>query len=92
MSVFNLLRAELGYRKMNVSLTLSALIATATLLVASPTLLDGYQSESRRQLDQMQEATEHELAALQRETEQQLDELYEIWRKDSHVIPGPDAE
>jgi putative ABC transport system permease protein len=75
MSVFNLLRAELGYRKMNVSLTLSALIAAATLLVASPTLLDGYQSESRRQLDQMQEATEQELAALQRETEQQLDEM-----------------
>ena len=45
MSTFNLLRAELWHRKLNVLLSLTALIAAATLFVASPTLLEGYQQD-----------------------------------------------
>ncbi len=65
MSTFQLLCAELKHRKMNVTLSLLALVAASTLFVASPTLLRGYQQESDRQLRAMQDETRIELEAME---------------------------
>lgn len=75
MSTFQLLCAELRHRKMNVTLSLLALIAAATLFVASPTLLRGYQQESNRRLLTMQQETEHELQAMQEKAQSDLANL-----------------
>ena len=75
MSTFQLLCAELRHRKMNVTLSLLALIAAATLFVASPTLLRGYQQESNRRLLEMQQETDHELQAMQEKAQSDLAEL-----------------
>ena len=75
MSTFQLLSAELWHRKMNVSLSLLALIAAATLFVASPTLLRGYQQESEHRLAAMQQETEQELEALQEKAKADLANL-----------------
>lgn len=82
MSTFVLLRAELWHRKMNVLLSLSALVAAATLFVASPTLLEGYRQESQLRLDEMQHETEQALAAMQEETDSQLVEMQTAADKD----------
>lgn len=75
MSMFRLLTAELWYRKLNITLSLLALVAAATLFVASPTLLGGYRSESERQLAAMQAATESSLATMQTETDSELRQM-----------------
>jgi len=75
MTTFQLLRAELWHRKLNVCLSLLALIAAATLFVASPTLLSGYQVESQRRLQAMQQETEAELTAMQTRAAQDLADL-----------------
>ncbi len=82
MSTFQLLFAELRHRKMNVTLSLLALIAAATLFVASPTLLRGYQQESGRRLLVMQQETDRELQAMQQETEHELQAMQEKARTD----------
>ncbi|HRX77627.1 MAG TPA: FtsX-like permease family protein [Pirellulaceae bacterium] len=75
MSTFQLLCAELRHRKMNVTLSLLALIAAATLFVASPTLLRGYQQESGLRLAKMQQETDRELQAMQEKAKTDLAEL-----------------
>ncbi|MCA9123062.1 MAG: FtsX-like permease family protein [Planctomycetaceae bacterium] len=75
MSTFQLLCAELRHRRMNVILSLCALIAAATLFVASPTLLRGYQQESGRRLAEMQQETDRELQAMQDKAKADLAEL-----------------
>lgn len=75
MSTFQLLFAELQHRKMNVVLSLLALVAAATLFVASPTLLRGYQQESDRQLRTMQEETNQELGAMKEKASVDLADL-----------------
>ena len=82
MSTLILLRAELWHRKMNVMLSLSALIAAATLFVASPTLLEGYRHESQLRLGEMQAETEESLAAMQAETDEQLEQMQAAADKD----------
>lgn len=72
MGTTRLLLAELLHRKTNVALSLAALIAAATLFVAGPTLLNGYQRESARRLATMQKETERKLAEMQRETDAEL--------------------
>jgi putative ABC transport system permease protein len=72
MNTFALLRAEIWHRKMNVLLSLTALVAAATLFVASPTLLDGYRHESQLRLGAMQAETERSLEGMQEETDAQL--------------------
>lgn len=75
MSTIQLLFAELRHRKMNVTLSLLALIAAATLFVASPTLLRGYQQESGRRLLAMQQETDEELQGMQEKAKSDLAEL-----------------
>ena len=72
MTTLKLLRAELWHRKMNVVLTLLALISAATLFVACPTLLEGYRRESNQQLQVMQQETTSKLTEMQAETEAEL--------------------
>jgi ABC-type lipoprotein release transport system permease subunit len=75
MSTFQLLVAELRHRKMNVLLSLLALIAASTLFVASPTLLRGYQQESGRRLLAMQQETDKELQSMQEKAKGDLADL-----------------
>ena len=75
MSTFQLLTAELWHRKLNVTLSLLALVAAATLFVASPTLLRGYQHESDQRLAAMQQETEQELKAMQAKANDDLANL-----------------
>ena len=75
MSIFRLLKAELWYRKLNITLSLLALMAAATLFVASPTLLEGYRSESEQHLLTLQAATKATLAAMQTETDNELQSM-----------------
>ena len=82
MNTFALLRAELRHRKMNVLLSATALIAAATLFVASPTLLDGYQQESQLRLASMNEDTDKALAEMQAETDTELEQMQASADKD----------
>ena len=75
MSMFRLLTAELWHRKLNITLSLLALVAAATLFVASPTLLGGYRRESEQQLGAMQAATESALTRMQAETDTELQKM-----------------
>ena len=75
MRIGKLLCAEIWHRKLNASLSLGVLVTAATLFVAGPTLLRGYQAESERRLAAMQLETEQELIALQERTQQQLAQL-----------------
>ncbi|MDP7302523.1 MAG: hypothetical protein QGG09_05440, partial [Pirellulaceae bacterium] len=75
MSMFQLLKAELWHRKLNITLSLLALVAAATLFVGSPTLLGGYRSESEQQLVAMQAATESALKKMQDETDSELQKM-----------------
>ena len=75
MTTIQLLIAELRHRKMNVALSLLALVAAATLFVASPTLLRGYQQESNQRLLTMQQETDQELLAMQNKAKSDLADL-----------------
>lgn len=66
MSTFKLLRAEIAHRKSNFLLSVLALVAAATLFVASPLLMNGYGRESNKRLDEKREQTEAELAKLRK--------------------------
>lgn len=72
MSILHLLGAELFHRKANFVLSVCAIIAAATMFVAGPTLLQGYQNESRARLQVMRDETHQQLEAQQQETDQQL--------------------
>jgi hypothetical protein len=80
--MFQLLKAELWHRKLNITLSLLALVAAATLFVGSPTLLDGYRCESEQHLLAMQTATESALVAMQAETDSQLAQMEEKTKTD----------
>src|SRR5438105_2632385 len=58
MSSLKLLLAEIGYRKLNFALSLVAVVAAATLLVAGPVLIDGYARETDARLSAMQDETQ----------------------------------
>jgi hypothetical protein len=73
--MYQLLMAELWHRKLNITLSLLALVAAATLFVGSPTLLDGYRKESKQHLVAMQAATESALEQMQAETETGLKKM-----------------
>ena len=75
MSTAKLLCAELWHRKVNVLLTMFLLVSAATLFVACPTLLDGYRSESARQLKSMQDETAAALSRTHEETEAELQRM-----------------
>ena len=47
MNVFKMLLAEIGYRKLNFVLSLSAIVVAVALFVAGPMLVEGYQRETR---------------------------------------------
>ena len=72
MNASRLLLAELWHRKMNVVLSVLALMAAATLFVTGPTLLDGYQRESDQRLQAMERETTAALARMHAETDAQL--------------------
>ena len=75
MSTFKLLRAEIGHRKANFLLSVLALVAAATLFVASPLLMNGYGRESNKRLKEKQEQTEAELAKLRKQNSDDLNSM-----------------
>ena len=72
MSTIRLLGAELFHRKANFVLSVCAMIAAATMFVAGPTLLRGYQNESQARLQAMRDDTNRQLQQQQQETDEQL--------------------
>ena len=58
MSTAKLLIAEISYRKLNFALCLLSVAAAATLLVAGPTILDGFGQETKQLTAQQKEKTE----------------------------------
>ncbi|MFP6621614.1 MAG: FtsX-like permease family protein [Pirellulaceae bacterium] len=65
MSIFRLLKAEILHRKLNFMFSLVAVLTAATLFVAGPTMLRGYQRDSRQRLTVMQEETAQTLVAME---------------------------
>jgi putative ABC transport system permease protein len=51
MSALKILLAEISYRKANFALSLAAVVVAVVLFVAGPMLIDGYQRETRLQID-----------------------------------------
>jgi hypothetical protein len=82
MNTYRLLLAELWHRKMNLLLSLFALAAAATLFVAGPTLLAGYQRESNQQLAKMERDTAEMLKEIQAETDTELANMEDTAQKD----------
>ena len=85
MTIFRLLKAEIMHRKLNFVFSLVAVITAATLFVAGPTILRGYQRESGQRLEDMRtsagktleeirQETEEHLAAVRKETDQALEQ------------------
>lgn len=57
MNTFQLLLAEIRYRKLNFLLSLIAVIIAATLFVAGPVLIDGYGRQTEAQLAKLEDET-----------------------------------
>jgi hypothetical protein len=73
MSNAKLLIAEISYRKLNFALCLLAVAVAATLLVAGPTILNGYGQETEQLTAQQQEKTETALDEFRDETKTELE-------------------
>jgi len=82
MKIYRLLMAEIWHRKLNVLASLTALVAAATLFVAGPTLLAGYNRETKHRLRVMEQETEAALAEMQRETDAELEAMEQKSQKD----------
>ena len=65
MSIFRLLKAEILHRKLNFMFSLVAVLTAATLFVAGPTMLRGYQRDSKQRLTVMQNETTQTLVAME---------------------------
>lgn len=72
MPTYKLLRAEILHRKSNFLLSALALVAAATLFVASPLLMNGYGRESDQRLEAKRKQTESELAKLRQQNADDL--------------------
>ena len=71
MSIFRLLKAEILHRKLNFLFSLVAVLTAATLFVAGPTILRGYQRDSDQRLTKMRTETDQTLGAMQEKAEQE---------------------
>jgi hypothetical protein len=67
MSAARLLLAEIGFRKINFALSLLAMTVAAMLFVVGPVLIDGYRSETGRQLAAMEARTRELVGGMDRE-------------------------
>jgi len=72
MSIFRLLKAEILHRKLNFLFSLVAVLTAATLFVAGPTILRGYQRDSDQRLTEMQKETDKTLGAMEEKAGQDL--------------------
>lgn len=75
MNNWKLLVREITHRKVNFILTMVAITVAATLFVAGPTLLDGYQRESSSQLLLLHQETEETLNQMQARADDDLANL-----------------
>ena len=75
MSIFRLLKAEILHRKMNFMFSLVAVLTAATLFVAGPTILRGYQRDSQQRLNAMQGETDATLGDMEKKAKQDLVDL-----------------
>ncbi|MFP6602376.1 MAG: hypothetical protein VB862_07605, partial [Pirellulaceae bacterium] len=81
MSIFRLLKAEILHRKLNFLFSLVAVLTAATLFVAGPTILRGYQRDSDQRLTKMRTETDQTLGAMQEKAEQDLVNLEKRTRR-----------
>ena len=75
MNNWKLLVREITHRKMNFALTMVAITVAATLFVAGPTLMEGYQRESRSQLELLHQETEETLNQIKARADDDLTNL-----------------
>ncbi len=68
MSVLKLLWAEIRYRKLNFTMSVTAVTIAVALFVAGPVLVDGYSQETHARISRLQEGIDKELAKLEDET------------------------
>jgi hypothetical protein len=66
MSTLKILLAEMCYRKVNFALSLAAVVVAVVLFVAGPMLIDGYQRETRLQIDRWNAQVAEEEAGVAR--------------------------
>ena len=77
MGTFRLLKAEILHRKLNFLFSLVAVITAATLFVAGPTILRGYQRESGQRLEAMAENADQTLKQIRQEKKNQLGKIHQ---------------
>jgi putative ABC transport system permease protein len=75
MRISRLVLAEIFGRPLNFTLSLLVVVVAAVLFIAGPTIINGYATDTKQQLSQLQEKTDQELTKLQEETDKQLAEL-----------------
>ena len=81
MSTWKLLYREIIHRKMNFLLSLVAMTAAATLFIAGPTLMSGYQRESDDELSAMRTSVVEKLREMRQGTEEKLGEIRQVTDK-----------
>ena len=86
MNTFRMLLAEIGYRKLNFVLSLSAVTVAVILIVAGPMLVEGYQRATKTELHQLQAGVKDSSDRLQRAEEQREAELAELQDQTRRVM------
>lgn len=75
MSILYLLKSEILHRKLNFVFSVIAVVTAATLFVAGPTILRGYQRDSDQRLSAMQAETDKNLEAMEEKAVKDLADL-----------------
>jgi len=75
MNIFQLLKAEIMHRKLNFVFSFVAVMTAATLFVAGPTILRGYQRDSAQRLTEMRNKADGVLKGIRQQTEETLAEV-----------------
>ena len=75
MNMLQLLKAEILHRKLNFVFSFIAVVTAATLFVAGPTILRGYQRDSDRRLTEMQQETDQTLGEMEEKAVKDLAHL-----------------
>ena len=75
MNMLQLLKAEILHRKLNFVFSFIAVVTAATLFVAGPTILRGYQRDSDKRLTEMQQETDQTLGEMEEKAVKDLAHL-----------------
>ena len=85
MSIFKLLLAEIGYRKVNFALSLLAIVIAVALFVAGPILVDGYKQDTETELAGLQQRVEEARARVTESEKQAQAEMAKL-EDDTRIV------